>query len=875
MKSLSQFLKGIAMTTIAAGAALSAGAQGSVILPQCSGTGAGKIYFVSNDSIFVMSPSNPAAYQYTGVKMPTPTAAGAPMPTSLAVSQNRNGGTISPTYYTTVSNGSIRQLWYYDGPTNGWINTSVLMNSDHIAAGGGFIYGYDPGSGLVFQSNGTSSPTALGFVGAGISHTNASADIAADCAGNFYVLYQGATPAQLQKYDNSGTLLATYTLAGTYGPGAGGLAVNGNEVHYDGANGRLYSGIISGTTVTFSASAARPFNAYPATDFGSCGYNGFDGNQGVSDTMNFCDIATNVVLKASGPGPYNWTVISGPATITGSGATVVVNATKTSVITHLDANCNDANVIQDTTVLVVATATVDAGPDRTIVSCGQAMTDSITAVLSDTSGDIVYGYSWTPKGVIFGGTDVTLVPTFQISSTTTFVLDVFTQNGCHWYDSATIFVVDSTPHADFEYDYHYGCTEDTVRFINTSYPTSAIDSFAWDFRDSVGNNGAYYYTDAASPTHIFKEQGFYPVKLLAKNKYCTDTINKLINVSHPLLPDFTVDDSTACVDHLFRFTDVSVLPCSNPKWKNVIPCVTYLYDFGDGNTSSLSKPTHKYTKPGTYVVTLTITDGYLHCTASKSHTIIADPTPVVNILTDDTAICQGQAVHLIADYSQTGNTGISFDMGDGSVFPDTNKVVYSYVEPGTYNVTLTANYRYCPPGTYSFPLQVRPFPGIDLGPDTALCPNGSPIILSDRMNLGNNAARYVWNTGETTPAIAARTIGTYWARVNLGGCENTDSIMVKKACYIDIPNSFTPNGDGMNDYFLPRETLSNTVATFKMEIFNRWGQQVFDSEVVEGRGWDGKFNGVDQPQGVYVYKLDVAFKNGTREHYTGNLTLLR
>jgi gliding motility-associated-like protein len=248
---------------------------------------------------------------------------------------------------------------------------------------------------------------------------------------------------------------------------------------------------------------------------------------------------------------------------------------------------------------------------------------------------------------------------------------------------------------------------------------------------------------------------------------------------------------------------------------------------------------------------------------------------VVNILTDDTAICQGQAVHLIADYSQTGNTGISFDMGDGSVFPDTNKVVYSYVEPGTYNVTLTANYRYCAPGTYSFPLQVRPFPGIDLGPDTALCPNGSPIILSDRMNLGNNAARYVWNTGETTPAIAARTIGTYWARVNLGGCENTDSIMVKKACYIDIPNSFTPNGDGMNDYFLPRETLSNTVATFKIEIFNRWGQQVFDSEVVEGRGWDGKFNGVDQPQGVYVYKLDVAFKNGTREHYTGNLTLLR
>jgi gliding motility-associated-like protein len=870
MKSISQFLKGIAIAIFAASAALGTNAQ--TILPQCTGTGSGKIYFVSKDSIFVMSPSNPAGYKFTGVLMPAGPAGG-PNPTSLAISNNLNGGTPSPTYYTTVSNGSVRYLQWFDG-TN-WVPTTALLNSDNIAGGGSFIYGYDPASGLVFQSTGTGSPVRSFFVGVGLSHTNASADIAADCAGNLYVLFQGATPAQLQKYDPSGTLIATYTLAGTYGAGAGGLAVNGNEVYYDGANGRLYSGIISGTTVTFSASAARPFNTWPATDFGSCGYNGFDGNKGVSDTLNYCDSAKNVVLKASGPGPYNWTVVSGPATITGSGATVVVNAPGTSVITHMSANCSGNNVIADTTVIRVARAKIDARGDRTIVSCGQPMTDSIEAILTDTTGDILYAYDWTPKSVIFGGTDVTLTPTFQISKTTKFVIDVYTLNGCHWYDSATITVVDSTPTADFQYNYFYGCTEDTVKFYNTSFPISAIDSFAWDFRDSVGNNGAYYYTDAISPTHIFKDQGFYLVKLLAKNKYCTDTVSKQVDVNHPLIPRFTIDDSTACVDHLFKFTDASLLPCSNPKWKPLSPCVTYLYDFGDGSTSTLSKPTHMYTKPGTYKVTLTITDQLLFCSESVTHTVVADPVPVVNILTDDTAICQGQAVHLTADVSAEGNTGISFNMGDGSVFPDTNKIVYTYLEPGTYLVSLTGTYRYCQDGVYSFPLQVHPFPGVDLGPDTALCPNGAPIVLSDRMNLGNNAAKYLWSTGETTPAIAARTIGTYWARVNLGGCENTDSIVVKKACYIDIPNSFTPNGDGMNEYFLPRETLSNSVSMFKMEIFNRWGQKVFDSEVLEGRGWDGKFNGVDQPQGVYVYQLDVAFKNGTREHYTGNLTLLR
>ncbi|MBS1615082.1 MAG: gliding motility-associated C-terminal domain-containing protein [Bacteroidetes bacterium] len=872
MKPISQIFKGLSLTVLAAGTIATAAAQVST-LPVCSGTGSGKIYFVSHDSVFVMTPSNPTGFSYTGITMPGASVAGGPTASALAVSANLNGGSPSLTYYTTVFNGTTRILHYWNGTS--WISTGAVLNSDNIAGGGGYIFSYDPASGIVFRSTGTGSPVFVGNASGGASLNNQSSDIAADCSGNYYVIFQGASPAILKKFDPTGSLLATYTLAGTYSTGGGGLAVNGNEVYYDGANGKLYSGIISGTTVTFTASASNPFNSFPASDMASCGYSGYQGNQGTSDTINICDSASNLVLKANGPGPYTWTVVSGNATITGSGSSVIVNASSSSVITHLDANCSGINVIPDTTVLRIARATVNAGPDRTIISCGQQLTDSITAVLSDTSGSILYGYNWTPKAVIFGGTDVTLVPTFQISKSTQFILDVYTLNGCHWYDTVNIKVVDSTPKAAFEYQYYYGCSEDTVVFFNTSYPVSAIDSFAWNFRDSVGYNGAYYYTDAIAPTHIFKEQGFYPVVLLVKNQYCTDTINKLINVSHPLLPDFDIDDSTACLDHLFRFTDKSILPCSNPYWRNLPECVTYLYDFGDGTTSTLSKPTHKYSKPGTYVVTLTLTDGYLHCTASKSHTVVADPVPVVNIITDDSSICQGQTAHLKADYSSVGFTDLNFNMGDGTIFQDSVLVAYTYTEPGTYFVVLTANYRYCPPGTVTLPLKVNPFPSVDLGPDTALCPNGSPIILSDRKNLGNTAAQYVWNTGETTPSIAARTIGTYWARVRLAGCENTDSILIKKACYVDIPNSFTPNGDGVNDYFLPRETLSHSVASFKLDIFNRWGQKIFNSEVTDGRGWDGKFNGVDQPQGVYVYMLDVQFTNGTHEHYTGNLTLLR
>jgi gliding motility-associated-like protein len=98
---------------------------------------------------------------------------------------------------------------------------------------------------------------------------------------------------------------------------------------------------------------------------------------------------------------------------------------------------------------------------------------------------------------------------------------------------------------------------------------------------------------------------------------------------------------------------------------------------------------------------------------------------------------------------------------------------------------------------------------------------------------------------------------------------------VKKDCYIEMPNTFTPNGDDLNDYFFPKSLLSRGVTAFKMSIFNRWGQLIFETTNPEGRGWDGRWNGVMQPNGVYIYLLDATLKNGKTEHYQGNVTLLR
>jgi gliding motility-associated-like protein len=98
---------------------------------------------------------------------------------------------------------------------------------------------------------------------------------------------------------------------------------------------------------------------------------------------------------------------------------------------------------------------------------------------------------------------------------------------------------------------------------------------------------------------------------------------------------------------------------------------------------------------------------------------------------------------------------------------------------------------------------------------------------------------------------------------------------VKRDCYLTIPNSFSPNGDGRNDYFLPREILSSGVTSFTMNIFNRWGENIFTTSSIDGRGWDGKYNSIDQPVGVYIYEINVAFINNIKKVFNGNVTLLR
>ncbi len=222
-------------------------------------------------------------------------------------------------------------------------------------------------------------------------------------------------------------------------------------------------------------------------------------------------------------------------------------------------------------------------------------------------------------------------------------------------------------------------------------------------------------------------------------------------------------------------------------------------------------------------------------------------------------------------------TGMDWEMGDGSRFrlPDQQYFSYAFDHSGLMKIKVTADFRACPAISFSDSLYVYPYPVVDLGKDTVLCYQGAPIYLVN-LEERQEGSRYAWSTGDTGLQFKVVHPGHYSLSVtSKEGCMTREDIEVRKDCYIDIPNAFSPDNDGINDYFFPRQLLSRSLKRFRMQIFNRWGQLIFETQNTSGRGWDGRFNGREQPQGVYLYLVDIELDNMRTEQYKGNVTLLR
>ena len=147
---------------------------------------------------------------------------------------------------------------------------------------------------------------------------------------------------------------------------------------------------------------------------------------------------------------------------------------------------------------------------------------------------------------------------------------------------------------------------------------------------------------------------------------------------------------------------------------------------------------------------------------------------------------------------------------------------------------------------------------LDLGADIMLCETETLTLVSP-----TNLANYQWQDGSTNPTQLVTQSDTYWLEGTIDNCFVKDSIEVTIApckppalCQAYLPNSFSPNGDGINDEL---QLLTDCeLAFFEMEIYDRWGSLVFSTTDVQ-QAWDGTTNGELLQTGVYLWTVRYQF----------------
>jgi len=438
-----------------------------------------------------------------------------------------------------------------------------------------------------------------------------------------------------------------------------------------------------------------------------------------------------------------------------------------------------------------------------------------------------------------------------------------------FYSSGTHSVAYTTPPCVHHYD---------TFVVNFSGRTPIVGSFngcngdnnsmAWSY-PPAGDTTTYTYTwyntagtaikttvRRAKGDTLFNAVGNYRLELRTTFGVCDTSV--LFDIPTATI-SFTADTAT-CVNDTIQFKNTSTGSYTN-----------FLWQFGDGDTSTQVSPQHIYTIPGLYTVRLIA----YPCDDTISANVTIDSVPFVSFKPSATSGCLGSPIIFYPSY-RSGAVSLVWNFGDVNTSSVSWQPIRTYDSIGRKIITVTAQYLHCPATGFKDTINIYPYPLVNLGPDTSVCPGQNAIFINNLVIEPSNYTN-IWNTGENTPGVSVNSPGTYWLKVTSDfGCSNTDSVEVYNRCYINIPNAFSPDGDGVNDYFFPRQLLSRGLSGFYMAIYNRWGEKVFETRQSDGRGWDGKLNGVMQPEGVYVYIIQVSFRdNNKEEKYQGNVTLLR
>jgi M6 family metalloprotease-like protein len=221
------------------------------------------------------------------------------------------------------------------------------------------------------------------------------------------------------------------------------------------------------------------------------------------------------------------------------------------------------------------------------------------------------------------------------------------------------------PQADFDIDSPFACVGEVVTFTNSSLDAT---TYLWDFGDGVTST----LTDT---THVFSTPVTATISLYSANCCGDDSVQQTLPVYSPPVAGFTASANAVLVGETLVFTDTST-----DAWD-------YLWDFGDGITSSLPCPTHEYAEPMTAWVVLTVTNGCQSDVFTQVITVYGQVTAAFSPSSQQVKV--GEAV-LFTNNSLNAETYL-WDFGDGVGTSTELHPSYAYTSTGLYTVTLTAS----------------------------------------------------------------------------------------------------------------------------------------------------------------------------------------
>ena len=424
-------------------------------------------------------------------------------------------------------------------------------------------------------------------------------------------------------------------------------------------------------------------------------------------------------------------------------------------------------------------------------------------------------------------------------------------------------------------------TDAFAQFTDTTKIASGtITSWAWDFGDP--SSGSLNTATVQNPKHKYNSVGIYNVTLtVTSNNGCLASITKPFTVNGAVpKADFTIINNSGLCSN----KDVQIQNTSSVDFGNITKVEIY-WDLAndpssfDADNSPVANKvyTHLYQNfqtplNKTYQVKLRSYSGIL-CVDEITKTITINASPLVQFLPiADT--CFNINPFAIGQASETGGVPGSGTFTGPGISNGSNMFNPSAAGVGTHTIRYTFT---SGTGCIDYKEQtitIYPIVNVNAGPDRTVLEDAT-ITLEP--TVSGNALQYLWTPNQylnnntiLNPVVSGVQDITYVLTVTgTGGCIFSDQVFVKVLKFPNIPNTFTPNNDGINDTWII-QNLSD-YPNVRLQVFNRYGQVVFESKGYT-KPWDGTMNGKSMPFGTYYYVIEPG--NG-RKPVTGYVTIIK